>query len=315
MTTACEYKDLPGIEAPKDLIPIRVSFDFAQLDSIPKSMRLAFYQQQADATTRSYTMYDIQSRDTVIHLTKGKYDVVAWNNDTEYNLISGHNNPEMLNFTTPAFTSFIGTSLPRLIDSLTHNKKVLSYPDYMVHVPKTTIDISRLRGKTRAYGEMTLQDTTLTIRPAELTVEVSIKLNNIVGLEYCRAIQGVVTNVAATRYIGTENLSEDTCTVAFPMQANKEDNSVSTKFYVADYEPTGLKNIKHRLLVFFYLNKKQVYVPLDISEEVARARRLRDYRINVDRELNIVMQDSIEPSGGMSADLEEWQNITVPINI
>ena len=134
--SSCEYKDL---DDGSELNAVTIDFDMkSKIDSIPGSMRVAFYPVDALAKAnmnKGYTFFDLPQSiwPATVQLPAGIYDVVAWNNDTEHVLTEKYGSQVTLHATTPPYNSRGTFDTPNILDSLYNGQRVLDYPDYMVH--------------------------------------------------------------------------------------------------------------------------------------------------------------------------------------
>ena len=127
--TACEYKELVDGLDPDNRVPVEISFDWQNVDSIPSRMQVMFYR----SNESGYQRCDVGSDTSMIFITPGEYNITAWNNDGSHVYFNGYSRQEEINATTPVFNPQSGLGILQLLDSLYPGQKVLDYPDYMVH--------------------------------------------------------------------------------------------------------------------------------------------------------------------------------------
>ena len=292
---ACEYKDLGDYDGTKKT-RFTISFDWDKVDSIPKSMRVVFYPMDISRYALGYTIFDVLNKDTVIELVPGVYDVTAWNNDAEHVVTTGYSKQNTVNATTGNYSPHGDVRMPKVLDSLYMGQKILDYPDYMVHANKMQFELSATNDIHR-----------LILSPDSMVVTVEVKLHGIRGLQYCHNIRGAINNVAGRRYMAYDNLTQDTVTVMFDGQKVEEDSMVTAKFWVFGIEPTDLTSLSHKLVMFFWVTGNQVFLPIDVTKIVARARQDDTYVLIETDDLNLNLEDFIRlGETGISVDAEDW---------
>lgn len=299
MLSSCEYKDLGDYGYVKDRVNVQLHFDWGQVDSIPNSMRVAFYPEDKSAYTQGYTLFDVLNRDTTIQLPAGIYSVSVWNNDTEHVIVSDYNRQEKGNATTGNYSPHGNVTIPHVLDSLYHSQRVLDYPDYMVHSYLMNFAIEEKADKEQV----------ITLTPDSMVVTVEVKLNGIKGLEYCQNIRGAVNNVAGKRYIAYPNLTENTVAVMFDAKAHAEDSLVTARFWVFGIEPSDLANLQHKMVFFFWITGNQVFIPVDVTNVFAKATKEGTYLLIETPDLNINLRDYVrQGQTGIVVDVEDWQD-------
>lgn len=289
--TSCEYKELEDITGQTNSVAIR--FNWINVDSIPQCMRLAFYPENSSAYNRGYTLVDAKN-DTVVQLVNGRYSLIAWNNDTEHVLVDNYSSSETAAATTGKYSAHGDKTMPKVLDSIYNNRRILDYPDYMVHANNANINIGNSDGQ---Y---------INITPDSMVVTVEVILNGIKGLEHCHKIRCTIDNVAGKRYIAYPNKTDDNVIVMFDGIANKKDNCVTAKFFLFGTEPTQQEKLQHKLLCFFWITGNQIFIPIDVTKVVHNYRNKKYMKI-VTPELNIDLKDYIRQGNTMmDVDAEDW---------
>ena len=296
--TACEYKELGDTyEIPVDSKRrITIHYDWSQVDSIPPSMRVVWYPNDASPYPRSYQLLDILSRDTTVYVGMGSYDVVAWNNDAEHVLVPWKNMSQASTVlaTTAPYDAHGSKNIPKVLDSLYNGQTVLDYPDYMVHTVSQSFTVENKPG-----------DQVITLTPDSMVVTIHVNLKKIAGLEYCQRIRGALNNVAEKRYMAYDNKTDGVVSVIFDAYPNLADSCVTATFWVFGVEPDY-----HKLMTFFWLEGGQLYLTIDVTDRINEAmRNSRDIYIDID-DLDINLADYIIKSGsGFVVDADDWEDI------
>lgn len=304
MLCACEYKDLEDVsDYTREVYPFTISFDWQKTDSIPDEMRVAFYPVDDYTGSRGYTFFDVLNRDTTVHLPAGIYDVTAWNRDTRHVLTDGYSTQNSLYATTGSYSPHGNYIMPKVLDSLYNGQRVLDYPDYMAHAHQQGFEVVNNGDNQK-----------ITLTPDSMVVTVEVKLHGIKGLEYCKNIRAAINNVAGTRFISFDNLTQDEVAIMFDAQGHPEDSLVTAKFWIFGIEPSDVERLDHRLITFFWLQSGQVFIPLDVTNAVAQYRKDDTYILIESPDLGIDLKDYLNSDSGIIVDVNEWENINVDVS-
>lgn len=304
MTTACEYKEL---EEANVFSSVKVNFLWDKVDSIPGAMRVVFYpvDNLAKASmTKGYTFFDLPRSiwPATIQLPAGVYNVVAWNNDYEGVYTSMYNSQEGLYATTSNYSTRGSFDTPTVLDSIYNHQEVMDCPDYMVHAINQEEEV-----------KYEAADQEITLVPDSMVVTVEYKIHGIGGLSWVKEVRGAVNNVAGKRYIAFDNLTEDTVAVMFDCNFNVKDSLVYGSFYVFGIEPTKIQDLKHKMVMFFWMDAGKIYLPIDVTE-VFQAFLKEDKKIVIDvPSLGIDLRDYVSTKNTFDVNLDEWENINVDV--
>lgn len=303
--SSCEYKDL---DDGSELNAVTINFDMeSKIDSVPGSMRVAFYPVDALAKAnmnKGYTFFDLPQSiwPATVQLPAGIYDVVAWNNDTEHVLTDKYGSQVTLHATTPPYNSRGTFDTPTILDSLYNGQRVLDYPDYMVHATSTEEEI--------LYG---VKNQIITLIPDSMVVTVEFKVHGIGGLSWVKQARGAVNNVAGKRFMAYPNRTEDAVAVMFECRYNDQDSLLYGKFYVFGIEPTELNNLTHKMVFFFWMDAGKIYLPIDVTDIFAVYRRNESKIIIEIPSLGIDLRDYISSKNTFDIDLDEWEDVKIDI--
>ena len=292
LMTACEYKDLDAYGESQEKVGINVRFDWSRVDSIPASMRVVFYPKDWANYKQGFTAYDMSSNGSTVQLQVNEYDVLCWNNDTEHSTTNGIESRETACATTGPFSPHGDTQVPQVLDSIFRGQRVLDYPDYMVHSLISSYKVSE-------------EGQTVTLAPDSMVVTVEIRLHGIKGLENCRKIRGAIDNVAGKRYMAFPNLTEDRVAVMFDAKADGD--VVTAKFWVYGIGPTDFTHIAHKMVAFFWVTGSQVFIPIDVTESIARYSTADTY-ILIDATADLDLATYVRHDAtGIIVDAEDWE--------
>lgn len=289
---SCEYKEFGDIGS-AEKVSVRLHFDWQAVDSVPSNMRVVFYPEHYETYARGYTFFDVLNRDTTIQISRGKYNVTSWNIDTEYVITDGFSRQPTAYATTGAYSPHGNTTVPAVLDSLFSGQTVLDYPDYMVHGNLHDIQINN--------------DTIITVPQDSMVVTVDVRLNGIRHTELVESMRGAINNIAARRYMAYDNRTEEKVAVMFDCNPTDGTDRLTARFWLFGIEPTGGGRQSHKVVFFVWLQGGQVFIPVDVTDIVARYSRDDKYIVIETKDLNIDLADFIR-SGGMSVDAEDWDS-------
>lgn len=297
VVTGCEYKDIQDVDTSTRIARVRVKYDWGNVDSIPKSMRVVFYPENKTNMLLGYTCFDISNENAYVDLLPGAYSVVAWNNDCEHNIIEDFTIRDSAYATTGPYSAHGNVQIPNVLDSIYHGQRVLDYPDYMVHA-----NIDRFSVQDRVNNQV------MTLTPDSMVITVDVKLTGLKGLEHCRAIRGAINNVAEKRYISYPNKTEGNVAMMFDAYPNLTDSCVNAQFCLFDTEQPNPDDEEHKMVFFFWITGNQIFVPVDVTNAIQKARALNTKYMELEVPVNdIDLKDYIILGGsGIIVDAEDW---------
>jgi hypothetical protein len=310
--SSCNYKELDD-EIILDTYPVKVDFSWENVDSIPNSFRLVVY--PADKSTyinkEKHAVFDVYNKKHTIYLPVGNYNMVAWNNDGEHIITAGYDEQRTLYATTQSLMSQDST-MPNIIDSLSIQKDVRDYPDYLTHYVAEEFTVIKTDN-----GD----DNTVMLHPDSMVIRVDVRVHGIGGLTWIRQARGLMNDVAAKRYLSYENLTEDSCAVMFDCDWKERDSLVYSTFYIFD-KYDNLHKVKdynkekqQYMYLFFWLDQGNVYIPLNISKYLA-ARRDKDKLIVIDiPSLGIDLRNFMTSDSGFFISVDDWIGEYVDVDI
>lgn len=310
--SSCEYKNLED-EIILDTYPVKVDFSWENVDSIPKSYRLAVY--PADKSTyinkEKRAVFDIYNKRHTIYLPIGNYNMVAWNNDGEHIITAGYDEQRTLHATTQSLITQEST-IPTVIDSLFVQKDVRDNPDYLTHHVADNFTVIKTDNS---------DDNTVILYPDSMVIRVDVRVHGIGGLTWIRQAKGLLNDVAAKRYLSYEKLTEDTCAVMFDCNWKERDSLVYSTFYIFDKfdNLNKVKNItkekQQYMYLFFWLDQGNVYIPINISKFLAE--REEDGKLIVIDvpSLGIDLRNFMSSDSGFFISVDEWEGEYVDIGI
>lgn len=302
---SCEYHDLHEAET-MEMAEFTLDFSYEKIDSVPAEYRVSFY--PADSKTMEnintgYMLYDLKKGTHRISLPVGTYRVTAWNHDTEHVLTNGYGNRELVSATTLLYRSQGAFDTPKVVDSLYHGQTILDYPDYMVHANIENFTL-----------QSSVEDQKLILTPDSMVVTVDLSIGGVHGLHDVLEARGSINNVAGKRYIAKDNLTEDSVVVIFDCECEPETSTVRARFWLFGLSPTAFPNLEHKIILYFWLNNGKVYIPLDVTHLIAKARDSKVLNVHVE-DLGIDLREYVTSSSGYEVTVDEWDNIRIGIDL
>lgn len=295
MTASCEYKDFEESDASEDLVPILLSFDWSNVDSIPTKMQVMFYRGEHGG----YKRFDVGNETTTVYLEPDDYQVTAWNNDATHVYYQGYEARKNVSAKTPEYNPQNAPGLQKILDSLFVGQQVLDYPDYMVHANRENVKVER-----NVHQQVML-------KADSMVVTVDVNLGGIAGLEIVRQVKGAIGNVAGRRYMAYENKATDPVTVLFEARANAADSTVTAHFWVFGLEPEELQGSEHKAALFFWTSRGKVFLDMDITELIRNNGDKNFLAIDIPN-MGIDIRDFLPPPG-MGVEIDDWDDEYKPI--
>lgn len=301
---SCEYKELdePEYNSPSFLL----NFVFEHVDSIPNDYLVVFYPMDDNNNideSKGYYVREINGKAAYITgIPAGNYKITAWNKFLEHTRVDINSDRNK----TVAYAQqyFTTADMPiKVLDSLYHGQTIMDTPDYMTHANEENFEL--LNG---------IENQRLTLYPDSMVVTVEYRLRGVKSLGMAKQIKAAVNNVARYRYPAFDNNTKDTCTVMFDCRFDAQDSLIYGNFYVFGIEPQELSKLSHKMVLFFWLNGNNIYLPIDVTQAF-RAYKKDDKKILIEMpDLNIDLKDYIPTSGTFDVDINSWEDVDIEIS-
>ncbi len=301
---SCDYKDLdePELNAPSFLL----NFAFEHVDSIPNDYLVVFYPMNDNQNidkSKGYYVREINGKAAYITgIPAGKYKITAWNKFLEHTRVDI--NADRNKTVAYAQQYFTTADMPaRMLDSLYYGQTIMDTPDYMTHANVENFELLN-----------DVENQKMTLHPDSMVVTIEYKLRGVKSLGMAKQIKATINNVAKYRYPAFDNITKDTCTVMFDCHFNPSDSLIYGKFYVFGIDPQETSVLSHKMVLFFWMNGNNIYLPIDVTEEL-QAYRKEDKKILIELpDLNIDLKDYIPTSGTFNVDVNSWENVDIEIS-
>ena len=290
----CEYKDIG--EYPVNRYPVMLHFDWSNVDSIPKQMRVGLYPMDNSVSTGAFVWLEVGNRDTIVYAPEGSWRMTAWNRDVTHVVFQHYGWRDSLNVTaTDPFTNFNSLYLANVLDSIFPNHVVKDYPDYMVHDNQDVVNVKQ---------DM---ENVINVKPERMVTAVNITAHGIKGLDIVKMTKGVLSNIRGKRYIAYPNKTEEDVTVLFDAKSHPDEETVTATFWVFGIEPQR----KHRTAFFFYTSRGQAFFDMDVTDLVNK--EITDGSdVNIDIYLDFDLR-KILPMNDFDINIDEWTDEWKPI--
>lgn len=232
-----------------------------------------------------------------VTVPSGTYTLLVYTFGTEYVQIRGENSLE----TIEAFTSDITSS--KLKSYRRFSTKAVEDP--IVYTPDHLLV---------AKGEVIVPEFSGSVQRVDLHADAStivqtfvFEMTQLTGLEYVESAEAFVTNQSRSYFIGKGEASDESCTVWFPVEVNREEGRLRAVFNTFGVR-TGEESKTYVHFIMRDTGGEEHNYSMDITEKVAAPRHV----IEIEEEIDI---PEPEGTGGFSPAVNPWQGeeIDVPI--
>ena len=304
----CEYTPLDDTYDDWTIQSVIVDWDYSKIDSIPQSFRIAFY--PSDAETRDkmpddVLLFDVYNKRAVLrNIPVGRYNITAWNTDTEHNIISNITERDSLCAEATAIYT-TDDSQKKILDSIYHEQPIYNTPDYMTHCNEDTITV--LADKIQH----------LKLTPDSMTTTITYTIHGINALELASKITLVMDGIAERRYIGKDTETTGTCTIMTECQKDEKNKLIHGSFHVFGIQQrtrADTYTIDNTITLSIWLDDgNRVYIPLDTAT-INENTETGSNTITIDiPDLNIDLLDYTS-SGTFDVSVSDWNNIEQEIS-
>lgn len=199
LLTGCEGREKE--EIPEAFCEVKINLDWEGVVEMPDRVQVIFYPQGSDGKP---TMNNLPANGGTTNVKPGKYKMLIYNCDNgEYEVkVRNIDKIETIEAYSEPYTALAGQGL--VWEPL---------PIYAAQVDVTIEEIDK--------------EKTLDVKPKLIPQTCSFELK-VKGLEYVSSVNGSISGVAASYYLGLGCCSTDTCSVFFEMQ--KGDGVLKGKF-------------------------------------------------------------------------------------
>ena len=288
---SCEHKDLCYHHP--HTVKIIVNFDWAFApDADPTGMCLYFYPQDGGKPRR----FDLSKTGGEISINVGKYNVIAYNNDTDsIKYTAGGFYEHKLytrecNIFEPVGKSVRADVIPR--PKGTEEEPVRLSPDIMWGCSAREIEItdvgtsfehevidSSMKGPQLVIDSK--DEYVFTFYPEEIICTYTYEIHNLNNLKYTGEMCGIISSMSGEFYPATGALGTDYVTVPFESRRRLSDNVIYGRFYTFGQHPDF--DDRHYLMLYIWYSDQYIYPFLwEVTDQVHDAPDQRHVHIILD---------------------------------
>lgn len=330
--SSCDHKEL--YVQSMELVQTRVDFDFSQVDSVPKAMRVLFYPISYDNSIGRPVKFDLSSNGGYVSLTPGYYNVLAYNVDAENVLEISDESYNDFNLSTRSYevelgedeqtvtTDSTGTAHARRVRSLFGSRvpKAEDEGEYLLYdTPDWTcccrftqfhVDAQNVTQTITRAGQPSL---VLQANEAVYTIEVVIE--GIEGIEWTGMVRGTLSGVPNSRQVAAAQPSSDLGMVAFSGSVDREREIITARFYVWGYYPPDDADARQYLNIYIWSNSGNYFISQDVSDQLRDAGGDDQHRVTVQVTSDLTLMDAAEGNSGFDPQVGEWAEQHTDLNL
>lgn len=305
--SSCEHKGFcePGAATAR----LRVLFDWRNAPgSTATGMSLYLYPETGGEPLR----YDFPNAfGGTVEVPFGRYRALCLNNDSETLLLRGTE-------TFPGFEAYTRPSSLLEPLGLQGNPEGANPPDEPVVLPPGALwsgreyPVELSPSDLRPGKQEGEADKQLTLYPETKTCTYTVEIVNARNLKYASALSFSLSGLSGSFAPGTDRRSPMRSTLPFPARADEANGKVNARFFC--FGTSASDNASRMLSLYVILSdgSKQYYT-FDVSAQVNGAPDPKNVRIVIDG--LTLPKPIVNGEGGFHPSVDEWQNITVEINM
>ena len=232
-----------------------------------------------------------------VTVSSGTYTLLVYTFGTEYVQIRGESSLE----TIEAFTSDITASKMksyRRFSTKALEDPIIYTPDHLL-VAKEEVTVPEFfKGNQRVM---------LQAEASTIVQTFVFEMTQLTGLEYVESAEAFVTNQSRSYFIGKGEASDESCTVWFPVEVNREEGTLTAVFNTFGVR-TGEDSKTYVHFIMRDTGGDEHNYSMDITEKVVAPRHV----IEIEEEIDIPQP---EGTGGFAPAVNPWEGeeIDVPI--
>ena len=305
--SSCDFKDVDD----SGMGYVDVDFDFSEVDSIPKSMKVIFYPIggiAVDMIKQGYTTMDWTPKNKRITLPDGVYNVTAFSADGDHIFYTNENIREKLMLTTDKFDFSDITRAAKtpesIVDSIYPGCDLLNTPDYVV---KANEDLFYVNDLAETNQMIMVADS--------MTTVICITIKGIDGLQFVTSCSGVLGGLAKYGQPLKDGAATDSTAMGFPVKINASEKEITAKFNVWGLDPVDAFGDKiHKLTLFFWMDDAKVFVTKDITDEIRNA-QFKNGVLDINVTIDLNVRESVGGAGGFDINLSPWDEENIDIGM
>ena len=320
---SCEHKDLCYLH-PHGL-EIEVVFDWENApEANPKGMCLYFYPQDGGDPRR----FDLSKDGGKVYLQVGKYNVVIYNNDSEYTRYAFTNFYDHMLYTRdsgilePIGRGRRSGGIPRPPES--DNESVRLAPDMMWGCSAMNIEVTddgtkfthEVIGSDKKEPQLKLDTVNkfkFTFFPEELMCRYTYEVINLKNFEYVGEVCGMLTGMSGGLTIATGEIGKGL--VSLPVEAFRdgENEKITGLFHTFGHHPENEQ--KHYMMMYFCYSDDRIYPYYwDLTDQVNNAPNPRRVHLILDA-TNVDLPDAIKNGSGFIPTVDDFYEVNEDITM
>lgn len=312
--TACEHKELCYHHAHVETV--RVEFDWRYApDADPAGMCVWFYPADGSLPTR----FDLSKQGGNISMTRGSYNIIAYNNDYETIYHSSRHD-----FTTHEIITLTGSLFEPLgYNGYPHSRgeRVMLCPERLwgCTAVETLIDKSGVSyicvpedEKDEYLGvPVEIEEHVIVLFPHELCSTYSFEVHGIEGRDDILRASGSLSSMSPSLTLHNKSLGEELVTLPFGVEHADFEAPMTGEFLTFGYHEES-SDTQSFLLYIWRSDGTRWYYDIDVTEQIRTAPDQR--RVHLIIECTMEPQ-KLELNEGSNADIDNWDSEDHEINM
>lgn len=306
---ACEPRELCYDHTRCAQAAVQVAFDRQKAPSAqPSGMTVLFY--NLDNPSGEPIRYDLPGMEGgTVQLPFGRYQVIAYNYDTETILYRDQSFPESLEAYTRHSTLEEGTEMFTTREQMprarnTEHEPVILEPDPL------WCGVGALTVTTGEDGQRVV------LQPVPRFRQITVTIHNVPNLQYTGLLGGALSGLAASVRMASGELSDESATQAFPVSAI-DATTLQMQLRIFGHCPhvdNGVTN-NHLLTIYALLaDGSKWYYTEDVTEQLHEALSSDDIHVYIELE-DLPLPKPIVNGSGFQPTIDGWQGSDIYVTI
>jgi hypothetical protein len=301
LLTGCEYKDLCYDHNHSD--KVYITFDWRKVPHhTATSMTVLFY--NLDKPSQQPIRYEYPLSGGTATLQPGRWKAVTYNSNTEAIRHRGQEWWDIAEVFTRQSSIEEGSQLTRgAMPQATgaEQEQVILEPDPIWGCVSEDFNLV-VDGD--GYN--------LVLMPEYRYTTLKVKITDVPNLEYTNGVGGSISGVAASRFIASGELGQQTVTEAFPV--NKTDNTLEMSVNIFGHCPESPGNT-HLLTIYAILaDGSKWYYTIDVTDKIHQAVEQDDGTMEIEVS-GLPIPKPIVNGSGFRPTIDTWQGVEIEVGM
>ncbi len=332
---SCDHKDLYTQDY--ELLPVRVDFDYTDVEQTPKAMRVLFYPSNAAASPYKF---DLSGEGGYVRIPAGNYQVLAYNVDTENVFEAFDDNYDNFTLTTQSYVvenndeetdeekgpsnsrSLFGSRVPKgrgegdflLYDApewtcVCRNTGFVVKSDAVIVTTRGEGGDDTGESAEEPAGDDPVQPTverSLRLQASTAVCVVNLMVDGIEGVEFATMVRGTLSGIAAGKYVAAGTPSEEPGMVSFVGNVDRDEKLIRARFFVWDYAPADNGESRQYMNLYIWSNTGNYYMSADVTDVLQAASDTHVVDVTVRLKLELTIMEVDEGNSGFRPGVSEW---------